>query len=87
MVASQIRERGYTLHSSELVSFIFWRIWSQGQARLPVPDFLEFMKVFKFNLTEESYQQELQYSMEASEVTDGKVRFDALRQIFLDRDL
>ena len=54
---------------------------------MPVSDFLEFMKVFKFNLTEENYQKELAYSMDANEGTDGKVRFDVLRQIFLDRDL
>jgi len=45
------------------------------------------MKIFKFNLTEETYQKELEYSMEANEVIDGKVRFDVLRQVFLDRDL
>ena len=31
---SQIREKGYTLHSSELVSFIFWKILTQNQARV-----------------------------------------------------
>ena len=85
VVASEIREKGYTLHSSEMVSFIFWKIWAQGKARLSTSDFLEFMKIFKFNLTEETYQQELQYSMDANEMLDGNVRFDVLRQIFLDR--
>ena len=34
VVASHIREEGYTLHSSELVSFIFWKVLTQNQAEV-----------------------------------------------------
>lgn len=47
------------------------------------------MKVFKFNLTEDNYQNELSYSLHENEIIsdDKKVRFDVFRQIFIDRDL
>jgi hypothetical protein len=89
-VASRIRDQGYTLHSSELLSFIFWKILTQGQPRVNTQSFLDLLKVFKFNaLTPENYRQSLGYSLHEGEIIekDQGVRFDVFRQIFLDRDL
>ena len=51
MAASEIREQGYTLHSCEMLSFIFWKIMTQDQPIVSVKEFLELIKIFKFNLT------------------------------------
>ena len=43
--------------------------------------------MFKFNLTKEDYQKKLGGSLQEGETGDDRVRFDVLRQLFLDRDL
>lgn len=34
VAASELREKGYTLHSMELFSFIFWKTLTQNNARV-----------------------------------------------------
>jgi hypothetical protein len=56
-VASKVRDSGCTLHSSELVSFIFWKILTNlnvngkliaQSSRVPLPKFFEIMKIVKY---------------------------------------
>ena len=70
IVASEIRQQGYTLHSPEMLSFIFWKILTQGRARVDLVEFLELLKVFKFNLTKEDYQQKMGHSIPKTETVD-----------------
>ena len=44
-----MRDKGYTLHSSELLSFIFWKVLTVGQPWISASEFVEAVKVFKFN--------------------------------------
>ena len=62
---------------------------AQNQSTLSTNEFLDVLKIFKFNFTPETYQKELSFSLHEKDVIEGeeKVRFDVLRQIFLDRDL
>jgi hypothetical protein len=46
--ASLIRDKGYTLHSSELLSFIFWKI-IVSKPELIAKDFVDVLSIFKFN--------------------------------------
>lgn len=87
VVASQVREKGYTLHSSELVSLIFWKIWTLDQPRMKLNDFMEFMKIFKFNLSQETFKAEFKGSVDRKDIKESIIRFDTFRNIFLDRDL
>jgi hypothetical protein len=87
---SLIREQGNTLHSSELLSFVFWKVLSLDRARLPLASFIELLKVFKFrDLTGENFGQKLAYSLREGELIEGdqNVRFDLFRQLFIDREL
>jgi hypothetical protein len=59
---SRIREAGFTLHSSELLSFVFWKTITAGQPRVSYEVFADLMNVFKFNLTQENLIREIKYS-------------------------
>ena len=88
--ASLIRQKGHTLHSLELLSFIFWRIATVNKPRVSKEQFSEIMKIFKFkDITSENINSRFGYSLKEGELlpTENAVRFDLFRQIFLDRGL
>lgn len=88
--ASLIRQKGHTLHSSELLSFIFWKIATINKSRVSKDQFSEMMKIFKFkDITSENMNSRFGYSLREGELlpTEDAVRFDLFRQIFLDRGL
>jgi hypothetical protein len=61
---SVIRDSGNILHSSELLSFIFWKILSLNRARISNAKFIELLKVFKFQtINQDNLNQQLAYSL------------------------
>jgi hypothetical protein len=87
---SLIRDRGNILHSSELLSFVFWKVLSLNKARIPVSNFVDMLKVFKFkDVNADNFREKLSYSLKEGELIDSDqhVRFDLFRQIFIDREL
>ena len=62
--ASLIRQKGHTLHSSELLSFIFWKIATLNKPRVSKEQFSEVMKIFKFkDITSENINGRFGYSL------------------------
>jgi hypothetical protein len=87
---SLIRDRGNILHSSELLSFVFWKVLSLNKARIPVSNFVDMLKVFKFkDVNADNFREKLSYSLKEGELIDSDqhARFDLFRQIFIDREL
>ena len=87
---SLIRDRGNILHSSELLSFVFWKVLSLNKARIPVSNFVDMLKVFKFkDVNADNFREKLSYSLKEGELIDSDqhARFDLFRQIFNDREL
>jgi hypothetical protein len=89
VVASQFRQQGHSLHSSELISFIFWKIINSNQARLNAQKTIDFLKIFKFDINEQNFEKTFEYTLKEGEWTkdDQNIRFDFFRQLFLDRNL
>ena len=81
LAASLIRDQGHTLHSSELLSFIFWKALTQNKARITKAEFASGMKVFKFrDLEADKIEETFAYSLPEGELSqsDDGVRFEHL---------
>ena len=85
---SKIRASGHTLHSSELMSFFFWKILNPQKPRLSLGEFASLLSVFKFDVKEDQVLNEISYSLKTGDIkAENLVRFDVFRQLYLDRNL
>lgn len=73
MVAGIQRDEGNSLHSSELLSFIFWKLYTRkfNQRQTPLLSTAEFctmLSYFKFNVNAENFAKTFSYSLQKGEL-------------------
>lgn len=78
MVAvSQLFYEGSTLHGSELLSYVFWKAYT-NKPSLSTEEFCKFLSLFKFNTKPETLTKDFEYHLakRSGEIKEGSpVRF------------
>jgi len=62
IAVSRLFSEGSTLHGSELLSFVFWKSYS-NKTSMQLQDFCQFLTNFKFNTKPESFANDFSYHL------------------------